>query len=163
MSEPLSPMPTSSHANDLVARVAYDHDITQDRLAAETGLSQNFISRVFSGQYCVPVQVVAALIRLTRDARLVRLVLGEHEHIVIVVPIEPGLTMTEAVASATRNAGQFVLWLGRFGSSVGWAREFPAAAWAMMESIAQVLRLQSRAASPPAPTPKPARPFDHAA
>jgi hypothetical protein len=74
---PTPVMPTHDHDNQVLYRVLADHGLDQAILAADTGISHSFLSRVFSGQYSAPPVLLRAMWARTRDHRVLRVALGD--------------------------------------------------------------------------------------
>lgn len=73
-----SPVPTSTRSNEIVGQVLHDHDLSQTWLCDQTGIDSSYMSRILSGQYTVPVEVLKALYARTQDERILQLVMGER-------------------------------------------------------------------------------------
>lgn len=72
-------MPVSRDSNDhlVLQRVLAEYGVSVTDLAALAGLDHSFVSRICSGQYAVPAEVLRAAWRLTGDHRLAAIALGE--------------------------------------------------------------------------------------
>lgn len=102
-----SPVPVSTRTNEIVGQVMADHDLSQAWLCDQTGYDSGHISRVLQGQYSVPPAVLAALWMRTKDQRIARAALGEHQHLVLSLP-DAAPEWREAAGAAIQSAGEAI-------------------------------------------------------
>lgn len=70
------PMPFDRDHQATVLRIMEDHGISTSKLAESCRVTTGQMSRILSGQYALPVDLLSKLYELTRDDRCVRCVVG---------------------------------------------------------------------------------------